>query len=276
MADPELKPQDPVITAGEYVLGVLEGEDRAHAQRQLIEDSEFSRAVAWWEAMFAALIERVRPVTPSDRVWPAIEARVLSDGDTDTATAVATPIEDYRRQDRSTGLHGWKLAAALAATAAAAVLLTLLFTGSDAGSPPDADRQPIAQATPTPAPQPTPEQTPSPEQLFAQLQSEDGEVTLASRVDPGTGALSLQIAGLTDQDTAQRSPELWVIPQGGSPISLGLVPGDGSFSRELSARERNLLTAEGAALAITVEDRAGAPHDAPTPPIIASGPLSRI
>jgi anti-sigma-K factor RskA len=45
--------EDRDLLAGEYVLGVLEGEEAATARRLLEQDKEFAAAVAAWEKRLA-------------------------------------------------------------------------------------------------------------------------------------------------------------------------------------------------------------------------------
>ena len=72
-----------------------------------------------------------------------------------------------------------------------------------------------------------------------------------------------------------KTPELWVIPAGGAPISLGAIPQQGNFARDLSVEESSLLAA-GATLAVTFEDDTGERHETPTMPILLAGPLAEV
>ena len=72
----DIPSDDPFITAGEYALGVLEGEDLVAARRALLADRSFIDAVAWWDMRFAAMAEAGGALRPSDGVWRAIEARL--------------------------------------------------------------------------------------------------------------------------------------------------------------------------------------------------------
>jgi anti-sigma-K factor RskA len=69
-----------------------------------------------------------------------------------------------------------------------------------------------------------------------------------------------------------QSYELWVIPQGGAPISLAVL---GQVDAALRVREghRGQLR-KGAVLAITVEPLGGSPTGGPTGPVILSGAIS--
>ena len=69
-----------------------------------------------------------------------------------------------------------------------------------------------------------------------------------------------------------QSYELWVIPQGGSPLSLAVL---GSLDGALRVPEghRQQLR-KGAVLAISVEPAGGSPTGSPTGPVILSGAIS--
>ncbi|MDI1296645.1 MAG: anti-sigma factor [bacterium] len=99
----------------------------------------------------------------------------------------------------------------------------------------------------------------------------DGPVLLA-RYDPAAGQLRLRVAGMTDGPLA---PELWVIPVGGAPVSLGGVPRSGQAAMGMSAAQRAMLV-EGATLAVTMEPTVGMPHAAPSSAPVAAGKISII
>lgn len=66
------------------------------------------------------------------------------------------------------------------------------------------------------------------------------------------------------------SAELWVIPKGGKPSTLGLVATDKPDWKPATHAAKALLR-KGAVLAISVEPRAGSPTGQPTGPVILSG-----
>ena len=69
-----------------------------------------------------------------------------------------------------------------------------------------------------------------------------------------------------------RSYELWVIPQGGAPLSLAVL-GQLDTALEVPEGHRRQLR-KGAVLAISVEPAGGSPTGAPTGPVILSGTIS--
>ena len=70
---------------------------------------------------------------------------------------------------------------------------------------------------------------------------------------------------------ADRDFELWALPAGGKPVSLGVMPQSGTAQRTLTAVQRQAL-ANSAQVAITVEQLGGSPTGQPTttPVFVAS------
>jgi anti-sigma-K factor RskA len=61
--------------AGEYVLGLLEGEELARAEALRLADPAFVAAVQAWELRLLPLTEEVPEVAPPQRLWKQIAAR---------------------------------------------------------------------------------------------------------------------------------------------------------------------------------------------------------
>lgn len=73
---------------------------------------------------------------------------------------------------------------------------------------------------------------------------------------------------------AGKSLELWALPKGGAPKSLGLVSReDRSKLKLVSAAEQSLAGVP--ALAVSLEPSGGSPTGAPTGPVLFSGPFTR-
>jgi anti-sigma-K factor RskA len=79
-------------------------------------------------------------------------------------------------------------------------------------------------------------------------------------------ALTIQVVG-TVPPAAGKSYELWALPRGGAPVSLGLLPAAGSAERPLSEPQRTALVASDK-VAVSVEPAGGSPSGSPTGPII--------
>jgi anti-sigma-K factor RskA len=96
------------LLAAEYVLGVLEGEDRDTAIRLLAEDPEFARAVAAWQQRLTPLTSQVEPMPPPADLWQRIETRI-------EPTADIVPFRRRVRFWQGTTVGALAIAASLAA-----------------------------------------------------------------------------------------------------------------------------------------------------------------
>jgi anti-sigma-K factor RskA len=79
-------------------------------------------------------------------------------------------------------------------------------------------------------------------------------------------ALTIEVVG-TVPEAAGKSYELWALPRGAGPVSLGLLPAAGSAERTLSERQRTALLAADK-VAVSVEPAGGSPTGSPTGPIV--------
>jgi anti-sigma-K factor RskA len=66
--------QDNKALAGEYVLGLLEGEAKMTAERRIESDAEFAREVEAWRSRLTVFDDTVEPRAASDTLWSRIEA----------------------------------------------------------------------------------------------------------------------------------------------------------------------------------------------------------
>lgn len=67
---------DLIATAGEYVAGLMSPDEQEAFERLIASDADARRAVADWRTRLLALDETATQLTPSDALWPAIEAAV--------------------------------------------------------------------------------------------------------------------------------------------------------------------------------------------------------
>ncbi|MES2366882.1 MAG: anti-sigma factor [Pseudomonadota bacterium] len=71
---------------------------------------------------------------------------------------------------------------------------------------------------------------------------------------------------------ANQSLQLWLLPTGGKPVSLGLMPLTGSKTAALPIRVSDQF-AHAPAVAISLEPAGGSPTGQPTGPVLYQGPL---
>lgn len=163
---------------------------------------------------------------------------------------VAALLEDRAPNGVVRKLRAWRLGALAASAMAAGLALLLLFAPLRAPRPP----HPVGAVA------------------IAQLLDKSGKPLLLAQLGGENGKLKVQALNLPE---GERVPELWVIPPGGTPHSLGLIGRSGTTDLAADARSRALLQ-PGSVIAVTLEPADGAPHRAPTGEILGSAPLSTL
>jgi anti-sigma-K factor RskA len=235
----------PDMTAGEFALGLLDGDARAAATRRVLAEPAFARAVEAWRRHFAQLFAQW-PEMPAPDLFARIERSLQGSG---AATVATLPARTPSKL--------WPGVAALSSVAAAA-LLVVLFTRPLAVPPPPAPAAPrIVETGPT---------------LVASITPTAKGATVTVVYDARAGSLRLTEASLAD---AKRTAELWVIPAGGTPHSLGLLASHGGTALTLTTENRARIAA-GATLAVSLEPLGGSTTGLPTGPVVATGALSRV
>lgn len=163
---------------------------------------------------------------------------------------ISTTLPADSLQDRGTAsLRFWQGLTGLSATAAA-ILAVMAF-------------QPKSSEVSAPTP---------PSAMVAALGSEAGTSSMTVRYDEQNGEMLMTPVALK---TGELFPELWVIPEGGTPHSLGMLRADGPSIVKISQEIKQHIAA-GATLAVTSEPINGGPGGKPTGPIIASGKITII
>ena len=70
-----------------------------------------------------------------------------------------------------------------------------------------------------------------------------------------------------------KSHELWALPEGGTPVSLGLLPHTGDHHRVLTTSQRAAL-GKAKQIAVSLEPEGGSPTGSPTGPVLLVAPLA--
>jgi anti-sigma-K factor RskA len=195
--------------------------------------------VSGWQRRLAPLALGLGPADVPSRVWTRIQERLGWSSDV-VPGAEAGP---------GRSLFFWRLTAGIAATAALA-LLAVDFVPRRNNAPEVSEAQ-FTQVT--------------------TLARDDGSLGWLATVDPRRGTV-LMVPAPSAPDAQGRAAELWLIPPGQAPRSLGAVSVDRADTVVVPATWRADLTRQ-AVLAITLEPAAGVPHAAPTGPIIAKGAI---
>ncbi len=240
----------PDMAAAELALGLLDGDERAVAIRRVLAEPGFARSVERWRSHLAQLFD----------LWPAVEAPDLfARIERSLDRAVEAPVATLALSPPSRS-RLWPTLAGLSSIAAAG-LLVVLFT-RPVPVPPAPQARPTAPVIAARAPT-----------LVAAIDPEAaGVATVTAVYDAQAGAIRLTEAKLVGGD---HSAELWVIPAGGTPHSLGVLRARGGTALTLSHDNRARITA-GAVLAVTLEPIGGSPTGLPTGPVVAKGALSPV
>lgn len=255
-------PDSDDLQAAEYVLGVLDAGARRRAEARIESDAAFAGLVAEWEQRFAALLSQIEPVEAPSHIWPRVRTQLGW-----------SPMQGGR-EGLLQSLSFWRGATA-AALATAAVLAVVALVRPPMPGPQPAP-EPIVVA-PTPAPVPTPEPVPveteQPKPVVV-LARDGGEPGWLAAVDAADGAVTMVPVPSTG-DTGGLVGELWLIPDGGAPLSLGFVSHERAHTVDVPDALRAQLV-PGATLAVTLEPEAGIPHAVPTGPVVAKGGIQVI
>jgi len=223
------------LTAAEFVLGVLGAAERRQAQQRLTHDQAFANEVAFWEERLGTLAEQVAPVAPPDRTWSRI------------ARKVRARDPDAPRENLWQSLTFWRSFAIGSAVLAAASVGALTFIE-------------ISPAPRVP--------------LLATLGAGNGQPIFVAAVNPGGTSLLVVPAALLAADP-RTAMELWLIPAGDNPHSLGLIEPGRPVRLDVP---HDLVARLGAdvALAVSMEPPGGSPTGQPTGQVIASGKLTSL
>lgn len=258
--DFELEPPSEDLQAAEYVLGVLDADGRRRAQARIEAEPGFAGLVAQWERRFAALIAEIAPMAVPAHVWLRIR------------TQLGWSAVDGARPKLLQRVSFWRGATA-AALATAAVLAVVAIMRPLPTPEPVSAPTPIVVAPPAPPPVPTPAPLPTPAPITT-LAADDGSPAFLASLDLQNNTVRVMSLPAAP-DGEGRVPELWLIPEGEAPRSLGVIDTSRTYDVAVPDDLRYALT-PGSLLAVTLEPVGGAPDGAPTGPITAKAAIERI
>ena len=229
------------VLAAEYVLGVLSAEERRKVEARMAEEASFAREVEGWEERLGGMASYVPPATPPAQTWLRIEASLGAD------RRRPPPCNRHRRGRASrsgapsaSAPPRWPLRASPGSSISARI------------------RQRRCRARP----------------LLATLTGlKTNQPNFVAAI--GADGVSLTIVPAALLTTDKRSMELWLIPQGGKPASLGLIAA-GQPVRLNVPPELLQHVGRGATLAVSLEPPGGSPTGQPTGEVIAHGNLTNL
>ncbi|MDO9250509.1 anti-sigma factor domain-containing protein [Hydrogenophaga sp.] len=250
-------PQHPELLdrlASAYALGTLRGGARRRFETLAREQAPVRAAALIWQSRVASMNELQAPAEPSPAVWTRIDNLVRAEREK-TAMAAA-------REAKAPPPGGWLRSLALwRGTTAAGALATVLAVVTAVGLRDEMGAQ-IGELQAKLSAQPQIE-------YVAVLNDEQASASMLVTFDPKNGRLTLQRVG-GYQEAADKSLQLWALPPGAAPRSLGVLSQEKLL--QLAADQRDVR--EVPALAISLEPRGGVPSETgPTGPVLFKGAL---
>jgi len=223
--------------AAHYALGTLSPRARRRLSALGHADPAVGAALLDWEWRLASLATAVPGITPAPRVWEGIRRR-LGIG---------------RDEARSRGVAPWWAALSLWRGLAFAGFALAFALGVSVLAPrserPD-------------------------ERIVVMLAGQDAKPVLLVSADRGGRYLTLKAVS-TVPVPADRALELWALPEGRNPLSLGLVPASGVARLPLGA-PAGIALQDVPALAVSLEPAGGSPTGAPTGPVLYTGGVQKL
>jgi anti-sigma-K factor RskA len=223
--------------AAEFALGTSPPRVRRRLSSIAQRDRVVADALTEWERRLAVLADGLPAVTPPPRVWARIAARLGLDVN---AAAPAPPPSWW------SSLSLWRALTVVGFVAAVALG--------------------VAQFAQPPAPASAP--------IVVVLAGSDAKPALIASASRGDRFLTVKAVG-SAAPAAGRVFELWALPQGGAPKSLGVIP-TGALARVPLAAPADESLTNIPALAVSLEPPGGSPTGAPTGPVLYSGSIERM
>lgn len=229
--------------AGEYVLGLLDGDELAHAKRRVASDRAFSRLVDGWRRHLADFDDTADRIEPGADLWNRIGVTI----------STAAPAAFSRDGGVSGGLWGslraWRVAAFSGAFASfvLAVLAGVLFMAS------------------------RDDQTGKPAYIAILLNDETRQAGAVVNVFADGRA---ELVPLVDIAVPRgRALEIWTLwDRAVGPRSVGLIDAARATTLKLDALPRTVVDQ---LFEITLEPAGGSPIGRPTGPILFKGTTAR-
>ncbi|GAB2590652.1 anti-sigma factor [Dyella jejuensis] len=223
----------------EYVLGVLDADARAAIAQEVASSDEAATAVARWQRHLMPLAQTLPETAPPEYVW----TRILH------ALQWQAVRETAPRRSWLENLRLWQWIGIGASIVAAACVVVMLRTTT-------APRHEVAAVS----------------LMVSSIKQTNGVAGWTATMDL-TRKEMIVLPATPAAIASNRSTQLWLIPAGKKPISVGVFIPDAPNVIPLSPA---LLAQLGstAALAVSLEPSGGSPTGQPTGPVIAQGAIS--
>jgi len=239
--------------AASYALGTLRGGARRRFEALARDNATLRAAALVWQSRLASVAELQPEEAPSPAVWTRIENLVRADKEARAMQAARRAAPAASGWWASLGL--WRGASAAGALAAVvAVVVGLNVNSRLSGQVGELSAR--LRATPE-------------IEYVAVLTDDKAAASLLVTFDPKNKTLVLKrVGGFREQ--ADRSLELWALPPGVAPKSLGVLNADPVVRLTAAGTDMRQVPT----LAITLEPKGGVPPGSgPTGPVLFKGAL---
>lgn len=235
------------LLAASHALGTLRGGARRRFETLAREQAPVRAAALVWQGRLASMTELQSPVVPGPAVWTRIRNII----DAEQSALALERQRDAARAAGEAGQGGWLRSLALwRGAAAAGALATVVAVTVGLNLRDQLQNAPAVQ-------------------YVAVLNDDKAAASMLVTFDPKKKQLVLQRVG-GYQEGADKSLQLWALPPGGAPRSLGVL-GNAPALR-LTASESDVQAVP--ALAISLEAKGGVPPGSgPKGPILFKGAL---
>jgi anti-sigma-K factor RskA len=237
--------------AAEYALGTLRGRARRRLDALAIGNDAVRQAINSWQRRLDTMAELGRAIEPPGSVWLAIESRLGLASETRGRFESTPPRPAVPRR---TGARWWDTLGFWRTFSGVALAVSIIS---------------IAITLHTVAPT-APATTPGEQRVGYVSVLHDGQSNSTMLVTWDDAHSTVTLRRLSDTPVPDgRDLQLWGIPSGGAPVSLGVLPKQGVAAFRVAHRPQNY-----GVLAISVEPAGGSPNpNGPTGPVIYSGKL---
>ena len=234
------------LLSAAHALGTLRGGARRRFETLAREQAAVRASALLWQDRLASLTELETPIAPDPAVWTRI--RNLVDAEQQREALARQRSASAATTSRSGGW--WGSLALWRGAAAAGALATVLAVVVGAGL-----REQLRSAPQV--------------QYVAVLSDDRSAASMLVTFDPKNRQLTLQRVG-PYREAADRSLQLWALPPGGAPRSLGVLGPEQALHLAATPSELQAVPA----LAISLEPKGGVPSErGPTGPVLFKGPL---
>ncbi|MEI6002226.1 anti-sigma factor [Paraburkholderia bengalensis] len=228
------------LRCAEYVLGVLGADERREIELASQQEPGMAESIARWQTRLMPLGEDIGAEAPPSWVWDRVQSRL---GWTQTGRQVGL----------WNSLPFWRLTGLVSAAAVCVLVVVLVRTALL-----DNARAPSAGA----------------QYLVATLGRRGAGQGWTATVD----ARHAQIVVVPPRDfaiAADRSTQMWMIPEGSKPVSLGVIDPQRPTVLPVSREQIESLGPQ-TVFAVSLEPHGGSPSGQPTGPVLASGRVQGI